>query len=85
MPITIKHFEDGFAIKDHPAWYPCAEGTRDRVSYVLGLSKPNFPVPATREVSDTAINWSCITRCQCPCCLDHYMDGLELDFPKAFT
>lgn len=53
--------------------------------YKLGYREPRFPLPVTRHVADVSITWACISLCQCPCCLDHYMDGLEADFPDAFT
>ena len=41
-------------------------------------------LPVKREEADIAINWACISLCQCPCCVEHFMDGLECDFPDAF-
>lgn len=64
----------------------CIRGSKtfEEAKYAVGASPPNYPVPVTVHVSDIAINWACISRCQCPTCLDHYMDGLELDFPNVF-
>jgi hypothetical protein len=47
-----------------------------RTLYLHGRLKPNFPVPATIEVSDTAIIWSHLSDCMCCCCVEAYHDSL---------
>lgn len=41
-------------------------------------------LPVTMHVANISIAWASMSRCQCACCVEHYMDSLETDFPEAF-
>ncbi len=41
-------------------------------------------LPVTLDVADISIAWASMSRCQCACCVEHFMDSLESDFPEAF-
>lgn len=57
------------------------------VAYELGYRSPNYPMPATLDDAESALNWLMLSSCPhkdgpCNICIGKFIDQILYDFPS---